>query len=95
MFEGTVEVLVPPPIEQARTMGLHRHLKAAPQVESVDVRVSGGAGITITVVLREPTRLLRVLRSSPDVETIGFPGGNSLCVTLVPEAGDADCGPTS
>lgn len=86
LYEGEVELVILPPIEPAQTIGLHRYLRSAAQVESVDVRLSEDRGMVVDLVLREPTRLLQILGSSPDIDKIGFLGKNTLSITLT--AGD-------
>jgi hypothetical protein len=81
-YEGTVELQIPPPIEPAQTMGLHRELRSIDQVESVDVRPTEQGGVVVDLVLREPTRLLEILADSPHVAKIRFRSRSALSLTL-------------
>jgi hypothetical protein len=61
MFEGDVELVIPPPVDQALTLQIHRQLKSIPKIESIDIKVSEDKGIAINFFLREPTPLLKIL----------------------------------
>ncbi len=70
LYDGRVEVRVLPPIGVGRVLQLYKSLASIPQLESVDMKVYEDKGITYSLVLREPTPLLQVLRGLPEVDDI-------------------------
>jgi hypothetical protein len=69
-FKGRVEFVIPQPVDQDLILRLHRHLRSAPQVEAVDVRVSAERGIILGLVLAEPIPPLHIIRQLPNADGI-------------------------
>ena len=51
-----------------RLLQLHKHLKQTPQVEVLNMGGSVDKGITIRLLLENPTPLLKVLEDLPEVQ---------------------------
>jgi hypothetical protein len=66
-FEDQVELIIPPPLDQGLSLKLYRLIKSIPQVESIDIRTSKNRGIVFSLILHEPTELLRELGEIEDV----------------------------
>lgn len=78
-FEGKVELMIPPPLDQDLSLKLHRLLKSIPQVESIDIRTSKNRGIVFSLILCEPAELLRELGEIEDVH-IRFKSKNKILI---------------
>ena len=68
IYKGTIELAIPPPIGLDRMLQLHKHLKQTPQVEVLNLGGSVDKGITIRLLLENPTPLLKVLEDLPEVQ---------------------------
>jgi len=68
LYEGTVELVIPPPIGLDRMLQLHKHLRNIPNIEVLNLGVSADKSITIKVTLENPTPLLSILEGLPEVE---------------------------
>ena len=78
LIEGSVELMVQPPIGLDLIPQLHRSLKSIAQVESLDLRVLKDKEITYSLVLQEPTPLLHFLRQLQEVDEIREGGKMSI-----------------
>jgi len=70
LFDGTVELALPPPVALDRMLQLHKLLKEAPHVDVLNLGGSVEKGITIRIVMDSPTPLLKVIGDLPEVETV-------------------------
>ena len=68
LYEGTVELVIPPPIGLDRMLQLHKHLRNIPNIEVLNLGVSADKSITIKVTLEDPTPLRSILEGLPEVE---------------------------
>jgi vacuolar-type H+-ATPase subunit H len=68
LYEGTVELIIPPPIGLDRMLQLHKHLRNIPNIEVLNLGVSADKSITIRVTLENPTPLRSILEDLPEVE---------------------------
>ena len=78
LVEGSVELMVQPPIGLDLIPQLYRSLKSIAQVESLDLRVLKDKGIMYSLVLQEPTPLLHFLRQLQEVDEIREGGKMSI-----------------
>ena len=69
LYEGTVELVIPPPLGLDRMLQLHKHLRNIPNIEVLNLGVSADKSITIRVMLENPTPLRKILEDLPEVET--------------------------
>jgi vacuolar-type H+-ATPase subunit H len=69
-YEGTVELVIPPPLGLDRMLQLHKHLRNIPNIEVLNLGVSADKSITIRVTLENPTPLRKILEDLPEVETV-------------------------
>jgi len=69
LYEGTVELVIPPPLGLDRMLQLHKHLRNIPNIEVLNLGVSSDKSITIRVTLENPTPLRRILEDLSEVET--------------------------
>jgi len=69
LYEGTVELVIPPPLGLDRMLQLHKHLRNIPNIEVLNLGVSADKSITIRVTLENPTPLRRILEDLSEVET--------------------------
>jgi vacuolar-type H+-ATPase subunit H len=70
IYEGTVELVIPPPLGLDRMLQLHKHLRNIPNIEVLNLGVSADKSITIRVILENPTPLRSILEDLPEVETV-------------------------
>jgi len=68
LFTGTVELALPPPVVLDRMLQLHKHLKQTPHVDVLNLGGSVDTGITIRVLVQDPTPLLKVIGKLPEVD---------------------------
>ena len=89
IYKGTIELAIPPPIGLDRMLQLHKHLKQTPQVEVLNLGGSVDKGITIRLLLENPTPLLKVLEDLPEVQKVSdeTPGSEKMVPSR--ETGDA------
>ena len=69
IYEGNVELVIPPPLGLDRMLQLHKHLRNIPNIEVLNLGVSADKSITIRVSLENPTPLRKILEDLPEVET--------------------------
>ncbi len=70
LYDGTVELAIPPPVALDRILKLHKHLAKAPQIKVLDVRGSAGSGIRIKLSLQTHIPLLSFLEALPEVDRV-------------------------
>ncbi len=68
LFSSTVELALPPPVSLDRMLQLHKHLKQTPHIDVLNLGGSVDKGITIRVLVQEPTPLLEVIGEMPEVD---------------------------
>jgi len=68
LFTDTVELVLPPPVILDRMLQLHKHLKQTPHVDVLNLGGSVDKGITIRVLVQDPTPLLKVIGKLPEVD---------------------------
>jgi vacuolar-type H+-ATPase subunit H len=69
IYEGDVELVIPPPLGLDKMLQLHKHLRNIPNIEVLNLGVSSDKSITIRVSLENPTPLRKILEDLPEVET--------------------------
>ena len=69
LYEGTVELVIPPPLGLDKMLQLHKHLRNIPNIEVLNLGVSADKSITIRVTLENPTPLRKILEELSEVET--------------------------
>jgi len=70
LYQGNIELVIPPPVGLDRVMQLHKDLK---HIENVDVLNFGGSvdkGITIKMISHVPAKLLEVISTMDGVENV-------------------------
>lgn len=69
LYEGTVELAIPPPVGLDQVMQLHKDLKNNPQLEVLNFGGSVDRGITIRLISHAPTPLIDIIGGMPGVES--------------------------
>jgi vacuolar-type H+-ATPase subunit H len=69
IYEGIVELVIPPPLGLDRMLQLHKHLRNIPNIEVLNLGVSADKSITIRVKLENPTPLRSILEGLAEVGT--------------------------
>ena len=67
LFESDVELVVAPPVESHALLKLHQWLKAMLRVEVEETSGSWDGGTSLRVLLKQPTPLLKMLETIPEV----------------------------
>lgn len=88
LYEGTVELVIPPPIGLDRMLQLHKHLRNIPNIEVLNLGVSADKSITIRVTLENPTPLLSILEGLPEVETAADAPQDAAMTTPTTKTGE-------
>jgi len=70
LFDGTVELALPPPVALDRMLQLHKHLKETPHIDVLNLGGSVDNGITIRILLDSPIPLLKILEDLPGAEGV-------------------------
>jgi vacuolar-type H+-ATPase subunit H len=70
LYQGTVELIIPPPLGLDRMLQLHKHLRNIPNVEVLNLGVASDKSITIRVVVENPIPLRSILEELPEVEKV-------------------------
>ena len=70
LYDGVVEVLLPPPIVLGNVLKLKRHLKAKIRTKTVSVGVSRCDGVCLKLRLPQPTPLVKVIKALPEVREV-------------------------
>jgi vacuolar-type H+-ATPase subunit H len=68
IYEGIVELVMPPPVSLDLMLQLHKHLRNMPNIEVSSLGVSADKSIAIRVSLENPTPLRKMLEDLPEVE---------------------------
>jgi vacuolar-type H+-ATPase subunit H len=88
IYEGTVELVIPPPLGLDRMLQLHKHLRNIPNIEVLNLGVSADKSITIRVTLENPIPLRKILEDLSEVETTAdAPQDASLLPLVVDDPG--------
>jgi vacuolar-type H+-ATPase subunit H len=67
IYEGIVELVIPPPLGLDRMLQLHKHLRNIHNIEVLNLGVSADKSITIRIKLENPTPLLSILEELDEV----------------------------
>jgi len=70
LYDGNVELVIPPPIAPDRLLKLGRQLRHTPQIRVLSLKGSLVQGIRIKLFLRARIPLLNILKAIPEVEKI-------------------------
>jgi hypothetical protein len=70
LFEGKVEMVIPPPINIARFIGITRYLRSTPGIKVVQTAGSWTTGCAIRLSLDRPLPLVGLLKDMPDVDGV-------------------------
>jgi hypothetical protein len=70
LYEGTVELKIPPPIPFDRMLQLHKNLKQIPEIGVTNVQRLGDKGLTMELRLQSPIPLLKIIGNLPEVEKV-------------------------
>jgi len=70
LYQGTVLLDFPPPLDSSRVLKIHKHLSKIPQIKVLDVKGSARGGIRISLYLRSQFPLLESLKDLPEVERV-------------------------
>ena len=70
LYDGVVELLLPPPIVLGNVLKLRRHLKAKIRTKTVRVGISRCDGVSLKLRLPQPTPLVKVIKALPEVKEV-------------------------
>ena len=70
LYDGTVELVIPPPIAPTRLLKFGRQLRHTRQIRVVGLKGSLSQGIRIRLFLRTRIPLLKLLEAIPEVEKV-------------------------
>ena len=70
LYDGVVELLLPPPIVLGNVLKLKRHLKAKIRTKTVGVGISRCDGVSLKLRLPQPTPLVKVIKALPEVKEV-------------------------
>ncbi len=70
LFDGTIELALPPPVALDRMLQLHKHLKETPHIDVLNLGGSVDNGITIRILLDSPIPLLKILEDLPGTDGV-------------------------
>lgn len=70
LYDGTVELVIPPPIEPTRLLKFGRQLRHTWQIRVVELKGSLTQGIRIRLFLRTPIPLFKILEAILEVEKV-------------------------
>lgn len=73
LYDGTVELTIPPPIALDRIVKLHRHLRGTPDIKIMKMRGTADKGLRMQLHLRSRTPLLNILEALPEVKKASDP----------------------
>ena len=88
LYQGTVELVIPPPLGLDRMLQLHKHLRNIPNIEVLNLGVSADKSITIRVMLENPTPLRSILEDLPEVETVADAPQDAEMTTSTKKTGE-------
>ena len=69
LYEGNVELIVPPPLGLDKMLQFHKHLRNIPNAKVLNLGVASDKSITVRLLLESPTPLLSILEDLPEVES--------------------------
>ena len=70
LYEGDVELNIPPPVALDRLLQLHKNLKQIPEIKVTNLHRSSDKGLRIELELSEPVPLLAMLKDFPEVQEV-------------------------
>jgi vacuolar-type H+-ATPase subunit H len=70
LYDGTVELVIPPPIAPDRLLKLGRQLRHTRQIRVLNLKGSLVQGIRIRLLLRTPVPLIEILEAIPEVDKV-------------------------
>jgi cell division septum initiation protein DivIVA len=70
LYDGNVELVIPPPIAPDRLLKLGRQLRHTPQIRVLSLKGSLVQGIRIRLLLRTPVPLIEILEAIPEVDKV-------------------------
>jgi len=70
LYDGNVELVIPPPIAPDRLLKLGKQLRHTPQIRVLSLKGSLVQGVRIKLFLRARIPLLNILKSIPEVEKV-------------------------
>jgi hypothetical protein len=70
LYEGDVELTIPPPVALDRLLQLHKNLKQIPEVKVTNLHRSTDKGLRIELELSSPIALLDMLKDFPEVQGV-------------------------
>jgi cell division septum initiation protein DivIVA len=70
LYDGTVELVIPPPVAPTRLLKLVRQLRRTRQISILNLDVSLAKGARIKLFLRTRIPLLKILEAIPEVEKV-------------------------
>lgn len=70
LYDGNVELVIPPPIAPDRLLKLGRQLRHTPQIRALSLKGSLVQGVRIKLFLRARIPLLNILKAIPEVEKV-------------------------
>ena len=73
LYDGTVELTIPPPIALDRIVKLHRHLRGTPDIKIMEMKGTADKGLRMQLHLRSRTPLLNILEAMPEVKKASDP----------------------
>jgi vacuolar-type H+-ATPase subunit H len=88
IYEGIVELVIPPPLGLDRMLQLHKHLRNIPDIEVLNLGVSADKSITIRVKLENPTPLRSILEGLAEVGTTEEATQNAEMTTSTKKPGE-------
>ena len=89
LYQGAVELAIPPPVAMSKMLRLHRALTKTRQVNVLDVVGSAGKGVIIRLFLRRPTLLVDMLEQMPEVQEAA-PAAKPVSKTHTPQRGSGE-----
>ena len=88
IYEGNVELVIPPPLGLDKMLQLHKHLRNIPNIEVLNLGVSADKSITIRVILENPTPLRKILEDLPEVQTTADAPQDAEMTSLTKRTGE-------
>jgi cell division septum initiation protein DivIVA len=70
LYDGTIELVIPPPVAPTRLLKLARQLRRTRQISILNLDVSLAKGARIRLFLRTRIPLLKILEAIPEVEKV-------------------------
>jgi F0F1-type ATP synthase membrane subunit b/b' len=79
LFDGTIELVLPPPVVLDRMLQLHKHLKQIPHVDVLNLGGSVDKGITIRILADSPVPLVKAIGDFDEVTELKEELPNDAC----------------